>query len=79
VRSWSIFEWNRKTIFEKLDWLKDTLEDVIANGNHNVSVHQKQMRDIITRPSDLEKPLQNLLPREKLVQRNPHLRRNLCR
>jgi hypothetical protein len=49
-------EWNRKTIFEKLDWLKETLEDVIAKANHNMSVHQKQLRAICVRLKVLEKP-----------------------
>jgi hypothetical protein len=48
-------EWNRKTIFEKLDWLKDTLEDVIAKANHNMSVHQEQLRTIFDRLAVMEK------------------------
>jgi hypothetical protein len=50
-------EWNRKTIFEKLDWLKDTLEDVIAKANHNITVHQEQLKAITTRLAVLEKPV----------------------
>jgi hypothetical protein len=34
-------EWNRKTIFEKLDWLKETLEKLIEAANRNMSVHQE--------------------------------------
>jgi hypothetical protein len=49
-------EWNRKTIFEKLDWLKDALEDVIAKANHNASVHQEHLRDVIVRLAALEEP-----------------------
>jgi hypothetical protein len=48
-------EWNRKTTFEKPDWLKDTLEDVIAKANHNMSVHQEQLRAISDRLTALEK------------------------
>ena len=49
-------EWNRKTIFEKLDWLKDTLEDVISRANQNTAVHQEQLKAITTRLTALEKP-----------------------
>jgi hypothetical protein len=48
-------EWNRKTIFEKLDWLKNTLEDVIAKANQNITVHQEQLRAVFNRLAVLEK------------------------
>lgn len=57
-------EWNRKSIFEKFDWLKETLEDVIAKANHNVSAHQEQMRAIMARLSTLEKPVRKSAPRK---------------
>jgi hypothetical protein len=49
-------EWNRKTVFEKLDWLKDTLEDVISKANRNASVHREQLRALTERLATLEKP-----------------------
>ena len=59
-------EWNRKTIFEKLDWLKETLEDVITKANHNVDVQQKQILAITARLSALEKPAQKATKTAKL-------------
>ena len=50
-------EWNRKTISEKLDWLKELLEDVIAKANHNISIHQEQLHAVIERLAALEKPV----------------------
>jgi hypothetical protein len=58
-------EWNRKTIFEKLDWLKDMLEDVIAKANHNISVHQEQLRAIFDRLKFLEKQAPKATPAKK--------------
>jgi hypothetical protein len=55
-------EWNRKTIFEKLDWLKDTLEDVISKANRNVSVHREQLRALTERLATLEKPARESVP-----------------
>jgi hypothetical protein len=58
-------EWNRKTIFEKLDWLKDALEDIIAKANHNIDVQQKQILAITARLTALEKPARKAAPARK--------------
>jgi hypothetical protein len=58
-------EWNRKTIFEKLDWLKDTLEDVIVKANQNMSVHQEQLRAIFDRLTVMEKQTPKPAPAKK--------------
>jgi hypothetical protein len=50
-------DWNRKSIFEKLDWLKEAIEDLISKGNHNIDAQQKQILDITARLSALEKPV----------------------
>ena len=55
-------DWSRKSIFEKLDWLKETLEDVIAKANQNVAVQKEQLRAVIDRLSKLEKPVRKSAP-----------------
>lgn len=52
-------EWNRKSIFEKLDWLKHALDELVAKANHNISVQQEQLRAIAARLAALEKPGQS--------------------
>jgi hypothetical protein len=49
-------EWNRKSIFEKLDWLKHALDELVTKANHNISVQQEQLRAITARLAALEKP-----------------------
>jgi hypothetical protein len=49
--------WNRKTIFEKLDWLKETLEKLIETANRNMSVYQEQLSTMAARLAVLEKPV----------------------
>ena len=39
-------EWNRKTIFEKLDWLRQAIEDLVEKANHNISAQQEQLRAV---------------------------------
>jgi uncharacterized coiled-coil protein SlyX len=48
-------EWNRKSLYEKLDWLKEAIEDLVAKANHNISVQQEQLRAVTARLSALEK------------------------
>ena len=55
-------EWNRKTIFEKLDWLKDTLKKLIETANRNMSVHQQQLSAMTARLAALEKPVRKSNP-----------------
>ena len=50
-------EWNRKSIFEKLDWLKEVIDDLVSKANHNTDVQQKQILAITGRLSALEKPV----------------------
>jgi hypothetical protein len=64
-------EWNRKTIFEKLDWLKDNLEDVINKANQNVSIYQEQLRAITARVAALEKPERKLIPAPTVKTKEP--------
>jgi uncharacterized coiled-coil protein SlyX len=59
---WSILNGNRKTIFEKLDWLKDTLEDLITKANRNIGVQQEQLRAIVGRLTALEKRVRKSAP-----------------
>jgi hypothetical protein len=60
-------EWNRKTIFEKLDWLKDALEKLIETANRNMSVHQEQLSTIISRLTALERPVKKSVLAKKTV------------
>jgi hypothetical protein len=48
-------EWNRKSIFEKLDWLKQVIEELVEKAKHNISAQQEQLRTIAARLSALEK------------------------
>jgi hypothetical protein len=64
-------EWNRKTIFEKLDWLKDMLEDVISKANRNVSVHREQLRALTERLATLEKPARKSVPATTAQKKKP--------
>ena len=57
-------DWNRKSIFEKLDWLKEAVEDVISRANHNIDVQQKQILAITARLTALEKPVRKSTPRK---------------
>jgi hypothetical protein len=55
-------EWNRKSIFEKLDWLRQAIEDLVEKANHNISAQQEQLRAIAARLSALEKPSRKPTP-----------------
>ena len=57
-------DWSRKSIFEKLDWLKEAIEDLISKGNHNIDVQQKQILAITARLTALEKPARKSTPRK---------------
>jgi hypothetical protein len=68
-------EWNRKSIFEKLDWLKQVIEDLVEKANHNISAQQEQLRAVAARLSALEKPSRKSTPttaaRSKEPRRTP--------
>ena len=71
-------EWNRKTIFEKLDWLKETLEKLIETANRNMSVHQEQLSTITARLAALKKPVRKSNPATTAKRKKP-LRASLRR
>ena len=50
-------EWNRKSLAEKLDWLKQSIDDLVSKANHNISVQQERLRDLTVRLSALEKAM----------------------
>ena len=64
-------EWNRKTIFEKLDWLKQTLEKLIETANRNMSVHQEQLSTMTARLAALEKPVRKSDPAKTAKRKKP--------
>jgi len=64
-------EWNRKTIFEKLDWLKETLEDVIAKANQNIAFQKEQLQTIVDRLSALEKSERKSIPATTAKRKKP--------
>lgn len=60
-------DWNWKSIFEKLDWLKEAIEDLVTKANHNIDVQQKQILAITARLSALEKPVRKSSPRKSTL------------
>jgi hypothetical protein len=64
-------EWNRKTIFEKLDWLKETLEKLIETANRNMSVHQEQLSTATARLAALETPVRKSNPATTAKRKKP--------
>ena len=70
-------EWNRKSIFEKLDWLKQVIEELVEKVNHNISAQQEQLRTIAARLSALEKPSEKATAKPKRARRTPPRRTNV--
>jgi uncharacterized coiled-coil protein SlyX len=64
-------EWHRKSLAEKLDWLKEALDDLVSRANHNLSVQQEQLRAITARLSALEKPIRKPTPARTRATKKP--------